>query len=85
MQDGSFFRCTNLTLGYNVSAIKHATNGLISKLRLYVAADNLFTITKYKGYNPEVDYNNGSNITPGVDYGKYPLVRAYNMGVQLTF
>lgn len=85
LQDGSFFRCTNLTLGYNVSAIKHATNGLISKLRLYVAADNLFTITKYKGYNPEVDYNNGSNITPGVDYGKYPLVRAYNMGVQLTF
>lgn len=85
LQDGSFLRCTNITLGYNVSAIKRATRGLISKLRLYVAADNLFTITKYKGYNPEVDYNNGANITPGVDYGKYPLVRAYNMGVQLTF
>lgn len=85
LQDGSFLRCTNITLGYNVSAIKRATRGLISKLRLYVAADNLFTVTKYKGYNPEVDYNNGANITPGVDYGKYPLVRAYNMGVQLTF
>lgn len=47
--------------------------------------DNLFTISKYKGYNPEVDYNDGANLTPGVDYGKYPLVRAYNMGLQLTF
>lgn len=85
LQDGSFFRCTNLTLGYSFSNIKLWTKGLISKLRLYVAADNLFTITKYKGYNPEVDYNNGSNLTPGVDYGKYPLVRAFNMGIQLTF
>lgn len=85
LQDGSFFRCTNLTLGYSFSHIKRWTSGVISKLRLYVAADNLFTITKYKGYNPEVDYNNGSNLTPGVDYGKYPLVRAFNMGIQLTF
>ena len=85
LQSGSFFRCTNLTIGYSVPSIAKLTNNVFSKLRLYVAADNLFTITKYKGYNPEVDYNNGSNLTPGVDYGKYPLVRAFNFGVQLMF
>lgn len=85
LQDGSFFRCTNITLGYTLSKMRQWTNGAISNLRLYVATDNPFTVSKYKGYNPEVDYNNGSNLTPGVDYGKYPLVRAYNMGIQLTF
>lgn len=85
LQSGSFFRCTNLTIGYSVPSIAKLTNNVISKLRLYVAADNLFTITNYRGYNPEVDYNNGSNLTPGVDYGKYPLVRAFNFGVQLMF
>ena len=85
LQSGSFFRCTNLSIGYPFAGISRWTNGTISRLRLYVAADNLFTITKYKGYNPEVDYNNGANLTPGVDYGKYPLARAYNMGVQITF
>lgn len=85
LQDGSFFRCTNVTLGYTIPKIADVSNGYVSNLRLYVAVDNPFTITKYRGYNPEVDYNDGSNLTPGVDYGKYPLVRAYNVGVQLSF
>lgn len=85
LQDGSFFRCTNLSIGYIFSNIKQISKGLIGSLRIYASTDNLFTISKYKGYNPEVDYNNGANLTPGVDYGKYPLARAYNMGVQLTF
>lgn len=85
LQDGSFFRCTNLSIGYTFNRIKQASKGLIGNLRVYASVDNLFTISKYKGYNPEVDYNDGANLTPGVDYGKYPLARAYNMGVQLTF
>lgn len=85
LQDGSFFRCTNITVGYTVPDINRFASGYISNIRLYVAIDNPFTITKYRGYNPEVDYNDGSNLTPGVDYGKYPLVRAYNIGVQLSF
>jgi hypothetical protein len=85
LQDGSFLRMTNLTLGYSLPAIAKYTRNNIQKLRLYLAIDNPFTLTKYKGYNPEVDYNNGANLTPGVDYGKYPLVRAYNFGIQLTF
>ena len=85
LQNGSFLRCTNLMLGYNVPNISGLTRDAISNLRLYVSADNAFTFSKYLGYNPEVDYNNGANLTPGVDYGKYPLARAYNVGVKVTF
>lgn len=85
LQDGSFFRCTNLSIGYTLSDIRKWTKNVLNNMRIYVAADNLFTITKYKGYNPEVDYNDGANLTPGVDYGKYPLAKAYSMGIQITF
>ncbi|GAB3163245.1 SusC/RagA family TonB-linked outer membrane protein [Telluribacter humicola] len=85
VRDGSFLRCTNLTLGYNFPAISALTHNAISNLRLFVSADNAFTLTNYLGYNPEVDYNNGSNLTPGVDYGKYPLARAYTVGARVTF
>jgi TonB-dependent starch-binding outer membrane protein SusC len=85
LQDASFLRCTNLTLGYNVPNLAGLTRNAISNLRLYVSADNAFTFSKYLGYNPEVDYNNGANLTPGVDYGKYPLARAWNIGAKVTF
>ena len=85
LQDGSYFRCTNITLGYNIPmALLKPVKGL-SNIRVYASVDNAFTITKYLGYNPEVDYNSGANLTPGVDYGMYPLVRAYNFGVKATF
>lgn len=84
IQDGSYFRMTNATLGYNFP------KGLVQRLkvqavRVFTSVDNAFTITKYKGYNPEVDYNNGNNLTPGVDYGNYPLARTYNLGLKVTF
>ncbi len=85
LQSGSFFRCTNLTIGYSMPSVSKLTGGVLNKLRLYFATGNLFTITKYKGYNPEVDYNNGANLTPGVDYGKYPLSKSFNFGVQILF
>lgn len=84
LQNGSYFRCTNLTLGYNLppsllSRVK------VGGLRVYANVNNAFTITKYKGYNPEVDYSAGANLTPGVDYGMYPLARGYNIGARITF
>lgn len=85
LQDGSYLRLTNLTIGYNVPSIQKVTNNTISALRFYGSVNNLFTITKYLGYNPDVDYNNGSNLTPGVDYGKYPLARSFNFGLQVSF
>lgn len=84
LQDGSYLRCANITLGYNLPTAL-VSKARVSGLRLYVNVNNAFTITKYKGYNPEVDYNNGANLTPGVDYGKYPLARGYNVGAKITF
>jgi TonB-linked SusC/RagA family outer membrane protein len=85
LQDGSYLRCTNATVGYNFK-LKYLQQHLgLNSARVFASVDNAFTISKYKGYNPEVDYNDGANLTPGVDYGKYPLVRAYNVGVKLGF
>ncbi|RYY54235.1 MAG: TonB-dependent receptor [Chitinophagaceae bacterium] len=85
IQDGSFFRCTNISLGANLGSIGALKKVGVSALRIYASVDNAFTVTKYLGYNPEVDFNNGSNLTPGVDYGKYPLIRSFNLGVNLQF
>lgn len=85
LQDGSFFRCTNITAGVDLSSLGGLKKLGISGLRWYVSVDNAFTITKYLGYNPEVDFNNGSNLTPGVDYGKYPLIRSFNTGIKVQF
>ncbi len=85
LQDGSFFRCTNLTFGVNLTSLAFSKKLGISGLRWYTSIDNAFTITKYLGYNPEVDFNNGSNLTPGVDYGKYPLARSFNTGIKIQF
>jgi TonB-linked SusC/RagA family outer membrane protein len=85
LQSGSFFRCTNISAGVNLTQLIGVKNTGISGLRFYVSVDNVFTVTKYLGYNPEVDFNNGSNLTPGVDYGKYPLVRSFNTGIKIQF
>jgi len=85
IQDGSFFRCTNITVGINLSKFGIMKKAGISNVRFYAGLDNAFTITKYLGYNPEVDFNNGANLTPGVDYGKYPLVRAMSAGIKVQF
>ncbi|WP_160066948.1 SusC/RagA family TonB-linked outer membrane protein [Sphingobacterium bovisgrunnientis] len=84
LQDGSFLRMTNIMAGYTVP------NNLVEKwklagLRVYATVDNPLTFSKYKGYNPEPDYNQRGNLTPGVDYGLYPLVRSFNFGVKVTF
>lgn len=84
LQDGSFLRMTNILLGYTVpSAV--VSKWSLSGLRVYASVDNPFTFTKYKGYNPEPDYNQRGNLTPGVDYGLYPLVRSFNLGLKVTF
>ena len=91
LQDGSFFRCTNIGLGYNLPHFVAFKKAGVDAIRVFASMNNAFTITKYKGYNPEVDYNysvNGSttsNLTPGVDYGVYPLVRSYDFGVHVIF
>lgn len=93
LQDGSFLRCTNITIGYTIPTLLGGKLG-ISNARIFASAVNPFTLTKYKGYNPEVDYNYTSgtsnntqppNLAPGIDYGVYPLVRSYNLGINVAF
>ncbi len=84
LQDGSFLRMTNIILGYSLPQ-DIARKLTLAGVRIYASVDNPFTITKYKGYNPEPDYNQRGNLTPGVDYGLYPLVRGYNLGLKVTF
>ena len=83
VEDGSFIRLRNITLGYTFPE-KTFLKGNINKLRLYVTGSNLITITDYLGYNPEVS-NIAGSLTPGEDYGAYPLNKTIVFGVNLNF
>lgn len=76
VEDGSYFRLKNIQIGYTLPK-KVTEKFLCSRLRFYVTASNLFTLTKYSGYDPEV----GS----GVDYGNYPQSRTFTFGLNATF
>jgi TonB-dependent starch-binding outer membrane protein SusC len=80
VEDGSYIRCKNITLGYKLPVIK----GIYSA-RIYISANNLFTITNYSGYDPEVNTFGNSNANLGVDNLVYPNSRTILGGVQITF
>ncbi|WP_439583871.1 SusC/RagA family TonB-linked outer membrane protein [Dyadobacter bucti] len=80
VEDGSYLRCKNLTLGYTIPSF-----GPIHGIRLYVSTNNLFTITKYSGYDPEVNTYAGSNTVIGVDNLVYPQAKSFLGGIQVTF
>lgn len=84
LEDGSYLRMKTLQLGYKLSG-DFAKKVRISGLRTYISADNLFTATKYTGYNPDLG-RTGSIFDRGVDFGQvsYPLARTFSIGVQLT-
>ena len=82
VEDGSFLRCSDVTIGYTLPKNLITKIGL-SKLRVYASASNLFIITGYSGYDPEVDVQTG--LTPSMDFNRYPRNRAFSFGVNLTF
>lgn len=86
VEDGSFLRLNTLSLGYTLptSLVKKAG---INNLRFYVTAYNVFCLTSYSGFDPEVSTSrrNGSNLTPGVDYSAYPKSRQFVVGLNLNF
>ncbi|MFA5327805.1 MAG: TonB-dependent receptor [Prolixibacteraceae bacterium] len=86
VEDASFLRLTNIDLGYTLPFDKISPNyKLARKIRVAVGAQNLFTITKYTGFNPEVSTNGGSATTQGLDFSSYPAYRSYYFSVKLTF
>lgn len=84
LEDGSYFRLKTLQIGYTIPE-KTLERMKVTKLRVYLSADNLFTITKYKGYNPDIG-RTGSILDRGVDFGHvaYPLARVISAGLQLS-
>ncbi len=82
VEDGSFVRLQNVQLGYSFSD-KVLENSKISKLRLYVSANNLFTLTEYKGYDPTA--SSGAPLGGGIDQGFYPSAKTFLLGINLKF
>jgi TonB-dependent starch-binding outer membrane protein SusC len=83
IEDGSFLRINNITVGYTVPA-KKIIGLKMSQLRFYFTANNVAIITNYTGYDPEVSVRN-SPITPGLDYSAYPKSRSFIFGVNAAF
>ena len=90
IEDGSYIRLQNLTFGYTMP--KPIVDKIrISNLRFYFSAQNLFLITDYNGYDPEVNSRGGTdtvsseNLFLGIDQGAYPGVRTYTLGLNATF
>ena len=83
IEDGSFLRLKNVSLGYSIPSRQLRKAG-ISSLRLYVSADNIWTWTNYSGPDPEVSTRN-SVLTPGFDWSAYPRAYGFTAGVNITF
>lgn len=84
LEDGSYLRLSNLTLGYTFSKLKK--NTFVKEAKVYVSGQNLFTITKYKGYNPEgSNTQSGQDIATGFDEAGYPAIRSYMVGLKFAF
>lgn len=91
IQDASFFRIKTLTLGYDLARL--LPNTTFQQVRVYVAANNLFTFTRYKGMDPEIGYGPETspqagvsyNMSSGMDIGYYPQPRTYMAGLNIKF
>ena len=84
LEDGSYVRLKDISLSYDVP------RGIIGKIGLtrlqpYCSFTNLITLTKYKGYDPEVNQNGNSGTVQGLDWGTYPLTRSFSLGVKVEF
>ena len=87
LKNGSYLRMNNMSLGYNFNTSRLGFNKWISNLRVFVTGQNLFVITDYDGYDPEVniDRNIGQVISYGIDYLTYPKAKSFIFGLNLSF
>ncbi|MBL7857988.1 MAG: TonB-dependent receptor [Cyclobacteriaceae bacterium] len=90
VEDGSYIRLKNVSLSYNVPSSLLSKQKILKSLRVTLTGQNLATITKYKGFDPEVGAYVGrdvsaSNQAIGLDYGRYPLTPVYSIGINADF
>jgi TonB-linked SusC/RagA family outer membrane protein len=84
VEDGSYLRLKTLTLSYNVTANLLRKWG-VTRLQPYFSAYNLITLTKYLGFDPEVNQFGGSAVVQGIDWGTYPHSKTYIFGINVEF
>ncbi|MDB9836047.1 TonB-dependent receptor [Flavobacteriaceae bacterium] len=83
IEDGSYIRLQNVSLGYNLpESVLESLQ--LDKLRVSLSGQNVFTISDYSGYNPEVS-GRRTNTAPGEDYGTYPLAKTFSVGLNVSF
>lgn len=90
VEDGSYLRLKNVTLSYNLPAKYLGYTKVIKGLKVGVGAQNIFTLTKYKGYDPEIGAYTGAGVSAtnqaiGLDFGRYPITPMYNVNVSVNF
>jgi TonB-linked SusC/RagA family outer membrane protein len=89
IEDGSYLRLKNVMIGYTIpdKSLQTMTRGVVRGFRIYISAQNVFTVTKYTGYDPEVGNRtvNTSSLTNGIDAAVYPQPKAYQVGIQANF
>ncbi|MEM8894546.1 MAG: SusC/RagA family TonB-linked outer membrane protein, partial [Bacteroidota bacterium] len=85
IEDGDYLRLKNLTIGYTLPRSIFGGTEYIKNVRIYVGAQNLFTITGYTGYDPEIGVRQGLNasLATGVDFGQFPQARTFIGGIQI--
>ncbi|MFA5695607.1 MAG: TonB-dependent receptor [Proteiniphilum sp.] len=84
IEDGSYLRVRNITLGYTLPA-NVARQWMLENIRVYANIQNLATITNYSGYDPEIGASTASQNVFGLDNGRYPSPQVYSFGVSLSF
>jgi hypothetical protein len=84
VEDGSYLRIQNVSIGYNVP--KHlAKKAMMASIRVYASAQNLYTFTKYTGYDPEIGAFNRGITQMNIDNGHYPNPRSFTFGINAEF
>ncbi|MEX0648530.1 MAG: TonB-dependent receptor [Balneolaceae bacterium] len=83
VEDGSYIKLKNITMGYNLP--QDIVGNFARNVRFYGSVTNVAIWTDYLGFNPEVNLQPGKGLTPGEDYGAYPLSRAFQFGIDISF
>lgn len=84
VEDATYIRLKNIAIGYNIPANALTKVKFIEGIRLYASGQNLATITKYSGNDPEVNGHSGSNIGGGIDFNSFPAFRTFIFGLKVT-
>jgi hypothetical protein len=84
VEDGSYVRLKNITLGYNIPQSVLNKFGL-TQAKIYASGTNLLTLTNYTGYDPEVSAYNRNDAQIGVDFSNYPTAKTFTFGISISF